>query len=779
MVLANQYLRHELIEEREYQINIAKKCIEKNTLVVLPTSIGKTMIALIVIADHLQKTGANPNKKALFLTPTKPLAVQQYKEGVLKFLNIEPEKVALFTGEISWKKRSEIWKRSVIVVSTPQVIMNDILAGRINMEDVALVIFDEAHRAVGNYDYVGIGMKCREYGIRTMGLTASPGHDKDKIMEVCTNININWAEIRFESDPDVCQYVHAITKHWVYVTLPPGIEKIRQSIQEALNEYVKVLNQFGFGLSLRTLTEKRIAAIEHKIDEMLRTKKESSLFTARSIMASVRKIKHALQLIETQGVRQFLEYYENKLLPDARESDASRASRSVAKNPKMLEAVLRAKECREEHPKLSKIKEIVENQLKQKPDSRILIFAEVRETVSYIAEVLKDVPGVRVSVFVGQAAKKNKKGMRQKEQIEVIEKFRKGEYNVLSATSVAEEGLDIPSVDMVIFYEPVGSEKRMIQRRGRTGRRYTGMVYFLIAQDTMDVHRQYASIKMEQKMRAIVKRLQEDFMREEQRKETKTTQYLVERKPPETDEVREHETRTRSYKTQPTLYDFHQNDATRTMEVLVDRREMRSPIPRLLSENGVHVIYRILPVGDYQVSEEVIVERKRVEDFVNSILDGRLFQQAKELYAACAHPIIIVEGNWNGYTRCVSKSAVYGAVSALAVDFGLPVLNFENENESTQFLLQMIKRINGDGRVPKIRFEKKPRSMAELQEYLIAGLPDVSTVLSRRLLECFKTPLAVFNAGAEELAQVKGLGMRKAQEIVSVLRSCWDRNDGY
>jgi Fanconi anemia group M protein len=215
------------------------------------------------------------------------------------------------------------------------------------------------------------------------------------------------------------------------------------------------------------------------------------------------------------------------------------------------------------------------------------------------------------------------------------------------------------------------------------------------------------------------------------------------------------------------------------MEVLVDRREMRSPIPRLLSENGVHVIYRILPVGDYQVSEEVIVERKRVEDFVNSILDGRLFQQAKELYAACAHPIIIVEGNWNGYTRCVSKNAVYGAVSALAVDFGLPVLNFENENESTQFLLQMIKRINGDGRVPKIRFEKKPRSMAELQEYLIAGLPDVSTVLSRRLLECFKTPLAVFNAGAEELAQVKGLGMRKAQEIVSVLRSCWDRNDGY
>ncbi|MEM3396505.1 MAG: helicase-related protein [Thermoplasmata archaeon] len=780
MLETNPYLKTELVEKREYQINISRKCIERNTLVVLPTSIGKTMIALIVIADFLAKTGAKPEKKVLFLAPTKPLVVQQYEHGVLKFINIEKERVALFTGEISWKKRKEIWEKSVIVVSTPQVISNDLLANRINIENVGLVIFDEAHKGVGNYDYVYIGQLCREHNIRTMGLTASPGSKKEKVLEVCRNLNINWAEIRFPTDPDVAPYVHGFVNQWAYVTLPPEIERISRLIKEAMLEYIEALKKFGIILSLKGLTFSKFEDVTRKITAMLAQKKESSLFTARSYIAVLQKLHHALQLVETQGVKQFLAYYQNKLLSDAQESDASKAAIKVAKHPKMLEAVLRAKECKVEHPKILKIMEIIEKQFAENPDSRILIFAEVRESVAYIYEKIKDLPGVRPSLFYGQASKKNLKGMRQKEQIEIINKFRNGEFNVLCATSVAEEGLDIPSMDMVIFYEPVGSEKRLIQRRGRTGRRYTGKVYFLITVDSFDMGRFFASTKKERKMQKIVQEVQREFLKEADKKRSEHEKNVTEEEQvvKEVSKVEEKKER-KSSKTQLTLDDFFSACSDKTLEIVVDRREFRSEIPRALSKMGVHVIFRTLDVGDYLISDEVVVERKTVEDFVNSILDGRIFEQAKALSDSNAHPLIVVEGKWNGYTRNVSVSAVYGAICALGIDFRIPVVNFETSEETASFLHQLIKRVNNGSRLPKIRFEKKPRSMAELQEYLVAGLPDVSTVISRRLLEHFRTPKKVFNATVDELMEVKGLGDGKAREIYEVLNQEWRGRDEF
>ncbi|MGB9636829.1 MAG: ERCC4 domain-containing protein, partial [Thermoplasmata archaeon] len=183
------------------------------------------------------------------------------------------------------------------------------------------------------------------------------------------------------------------------------------------------------------------------------------------------------------------------------------------------------------------------------------------------------------------------------------------------------------------------------------------------------------------------------------------------------------------------------------------------------------------PVGDYQIENAVLVERKSVEDFVNSIIDGRMFQQAKDLCNACACPIVIVEGKWNEYTRHISKSAIYGAVCSLAVDFGISVINFENSMEVAHFLFQTVRRISDAGRIPKIRFDRKPKTLAELQEYLVAGLPEVSTITTRRLLEHFRIPRRIFNASMEELTQVRGLGAVKAKEIFEVLNTEWRGKD--
>ncbi|MGC8999354.1 MAG: helicase-related protein, partial [Candidatus Bathyarchaeia archaeon] len=138
---------------------------------------------------------------------------------------------------------------------------------------------------------------------------------------------------------------------------------------------------------------------------------------------------------------------------------------------------------------------------------RMLIFTQYRDTATHLVEKLKTVPGVRVERFVGQASKHNDKGLTQEEQTERIRMLEKGELNVLVATSIAEEGLDMPAVDHVIFYEPIPSEIRYIQRRGRTGRKAPGKVTILAANESLDMIYFYASKKRVEKMRRIVETL--------------------------------------------------------------------------------------------------------------------------------------------------------------------------------------------------------------------------------------------------------------------------------
>ena len=141
------FLKDKNLEDRKYQSNIAKACLEQSTLVILPTGMGKTVIALRVILERLEKG------QILLMAPTKPLAEQHF-EFFEKFIDAEAK---LFTGAISPEQRKPLWASTKIIVSTPQVVSKDIENGRVQLDNFSLVIFDEAHRAVGNYAYVSIG----------------------------------------------------------------------------------------------------------------------------------------------------------------------------------------------------------------------------------------------------------------------------------------------------------------------------------------------------------------------------------------------------------------------------------------------------------------------------------------------------------------------------------------------------------------------------------------------------------------------------------------------
>ena len=132
--------------------------------------------------------------------------------------------------------------------------------------------------------------------------------------------------------------------------------------------------------------------------------------------------------------------------------------------------------------------------------SKIMVFTQYRDSLEMIHQKLEK-EGIKSAKFFGQASRDGEKGLTQKEQKEIIKAFKIGEYDVLLSTSVAEEGIDIPAVDLVILYEPVPSEVRMIQRRGRTGRKRSGRVKVLITNGTRDEGYYWASVNKERRMK--------------------------------------------------------------------------------------------------------------------------------------------------------------------------------------------------------------------------------------------------------------------------------------
>jgi Fanconi anemia group M protein len=482
------YIDHPLIkaksiEKREYQVNIARTCAEHSTLIVLPTGMGKTVIALFAIASRLKSHGG----KILFLAPTKPLAVQHQK-FLEDYLN--EESIIVFTGEVAPSKRKALWDKSKIIVSTPQVIQNDLIAGRMNLKDVSLVIFDEAHKSVGNYAYVYIAEQYNEHteSPRSIGMTASPGYDSKKIVEICENLNIESVEIRSEFDPDVTPYVHEIDVTWKKVDIPSAVKQITELLRGLMNAKLRILRGFGLIRKGDRISTKEILEAQKRIQvRMFKSggRPPKSLYQAAIAQAAAMKINHAIELAETQGTAT-LQNYLLRLEAEAGSHGSSKAAISISKDPKFKKVLAMSQKLNFEHPKLAKSVEVVKKQFAEKSDSRIIVFTHYRETSDLVMEALNRHKNIKAVRFIGQASKNGDKGLRQKEQVKLIQKFKEGVYNVLVATSVAEEGLDIPSTDLVVFYEPIPSEIRTIQRRGRTGRRRAGKVVILIAKNTRD-----------------------------------------------------------------------------------------------------------------------------------------------------------------------------------------------------------------------------------------------------------------------------------------------------
>jgi Fanconi anemia group M protein len=822
-----------LLEKRRYQLRLAETARSDHTLVCLPTGLGKTAVSLLVTAGRLAEHGG----MALLLAPTKPL-VQQHAAFYREALTLDDEGIVVFTGDVRPDDRADLWDSARVVCATPQVIENDLVGNRVSLSDVTHLTFDECHRATGNYAYNYIADRYHADATDPLvtAMSASPGGDKEEILTVCDNLGIRDVAVMTEDDADVAEHTYRTDVEWERVELPDIVIEIRDALNEVIADRLTKLKQLGVASSTDpNMSQSQLNAMRAKLQELINNDNADG-YEGMSAHAEIMKLRRAVELVETQSVESLRRYFERQR-EDAKSSGASKASQRFVSDPRVKEAMRKAEEFDDLHPKFRRTRILLAQTLGIEDGERVIVFTESRDTAETLTEFLGGHFDTRR--FVGQGDKEGSDGMTQNEQKETLDAFRDGDFEVLVSTSVAEEGLDVPDVDLVLFYEPVPKGIRSIQRKGRTGRASKGRVVVLLAEDTRDEAFFWISKNEEDRMEEELRKLKdiegeieaeiaeqadlesfEDAGRDDERVDATnlsddTGDSTADRSTVE--DTSEHTASTDSEAGDPDTADQPPNtaagsgqagltdfagdtdaetdpaagsaDATvaeatpdgETVEIVADQRELDSHIARDLStRERIETRLETLAVGDYVLSDRVVVERKAVEDFLDTLVGGdrSMFEQVGAAARHYARPVVIIEGDRLYEARNVHPNAIRGALASLAVDFGASVMQTDDADETADLLEVIARREQEtDDRAVSVHGEKGGKTLAEQQEYVVGSVAEVGPVTARALLEHFGSVERVMAAEKDDLLAVDGVGDVTADRIRTVTGSEYANRD--
>ncbi|XP_007472985.2 Fanconi anemia group M protein isoform X2 [Monodelphis domestica] len=490
---------------RDYQLRISEAALFCNTLVCLPTGLGKTFIAAVVMYNFYRWF---PSGKVVFMAPTKPLVAQQI-EACSRVMGIPQGHMAEMTGSTQAFIRKEIWHKKRVLFLTPQVMMNDLSRGACPAVKIKCLVIDEAHKALGNYAYCQVVRELVKYTkhFRILALSATPGNDTKAVQQVVSNLLIGQIELRSEDSSDILPFTHE-----------RRIEKLVVSLGEELvtiqNTYIQILETFASRLirvnvlmrqDIPNLTKFQIILAR----DLFRKKLSSHILGGQQGIiegdfAICISLYHGYELLQQMGMRSLYIFLCG--IMDGTKS-MTRTRNELSRNEQFMELFEllgkmfsdrhpnqigpNDKKFIYSHPKLKKLEEVVvehfrtwkdQNTSEKKCDTRVMIFSSFRDSVQEIAEMLQKQPEVRVMTFVGHASGKSTKGLTQKEQLEVVKRFRDGGYNTLVSTCVGEEGLDIGEVDLIICFDAQKSPVRLVQRMGRTGRKREGRIVIILTE---------------------------------------------------------------------------------------------------------------------------------------------------------------------------------------------------------------------------------------------------------------------------------------------------------
>ncbi len=769
MTEQTNYISHNLIknnsvEKREYQSYLAQEATKESNLIVLPTGTGKTIVNLIVMANRLQE---HPSGTSLMLAPTKPL-VEQHMETYQNLLDISNDEIVMFTGDIKPDEREKLWEKSPsVVISTPQVIENDLVSGRISLDNVVHLTIDECHRATGDYAYVYIAKKYVSQANNPLitGLSASPGDSREDILQICENIHVTSIEVMSEDDERIKPYIHKTNIDTRFVDISDEVIEIRDLLQEVYkSRLVKLYEDDYLDSRSKTLSNYKLRQARGKIQKDMQ-KQESSAYKAMSLWAEAMKLNTAISQLETQGTESFLEYY-SRIESEVRSEDSSKAVERLVSDPTIQRAVKKARAYEDDFAKFTALRTELVHDVKIE-GGKALVFTKSRDTVESLVDYLEDT--FDVGRLVGQTNKENSKGMSQTEQREAIQRFSEGETEVLISTQVGEEGLDISEVDLVVFYEPAQRGIEQIQRQGRTGRSSSGRVLILIGKGTKDMGSYYKSKNIIENVESDLKSLKSiDNLKEEIDKELK--------------QKKEQTTLLDSFEDDNNDTISFEEDTGEKVKIIADSREQKSKVLKVLDmDDDVQLeVENNLPVGDYIVGPDSAVERKSIEDFCDTITGNRsIFEQIGNMVNEYNKSILLIEGESGElYTQNIHPNAIRGVKSSLTIDYGVSLMNSLDEEDTAKMLKQLAKRAQKDNESKvNAHGKKKTKTVKQQQEYIVSSFKDIGPVGSENLLKHFNNIENIMNASIEELKEVDNIGEESAKQIYSTIRVDYDNQN--
>jgi Fanconi anemia group M protein len=517
------------ISRREYQFAIARDALLTNSLVCLPTGLGKTLIAAVVMYNYYRWF---PTGKIIFMAPTRPL-VDQQMSACHTVVGIPASDTIVLMG--STKKddsgsRRDFWREKRLFFCTPHVMANDLQSGDLDANQIVCVVVDEAHHARGQYASAEVLRLLHERKVRfrLLALTATPGQGLEEVQNVVKTLRIGRIDFRSDQDPDVSRYTHK--REMTVEKVKPGqaMSHVQDMLCELLRPCCAKLLSMG---ALGEASYRMSAFIKNKATNGASRIEPPAWFTlqnaqrevfrnerhvhakgqAHSLFETAMELSKAYELLLKYGAKNAYEYIDKR----GRDKSNSLVHR---RDPVAVELVdlIRSMSSNGAHhsPKLDRLTSILKQHFRHaKADTRVMIFTSHRESVKDIVQALREVPAgadnackIKVAEFVGQGdtgatgkkrapgvISRGTKGQTQKEQKQTLDDFRAGTLNTLVATSIGEEGLDIPSVDLIFFFDVVDII-RAIQRMGRTGRARDGKVVVLATEG-----KEYAKFTSEQK----------------------------------------------------------------------------------------------------------------------------------------------------------------------------------------------------------------------------------------------------------------------------------------
>ncbi|GJE91515.1 DEAD/DEAH box helicase domain-containing protein [Phanerochaete sordida] len=489
--------------KRDYQFNIVRRCLFDNTLVALPTGLGKTFIAGVVMLNFYTWF---PEGKVVFVAPTKPLVAQQI-EACHKTCGIPGSDAVELTGQNPKPYRVKAWQEKRVFYMTPQTLINDLTKGNCDPRDIVLFVVDEAHKGTGDYAYAQVirYMMAKNPHFRVLALTATPGGKPEAVQAIVDALHISHVEIRDEQSLDLVQYLHKkhIRQHVIHMNDDVG--KIRDMLSRVMEPMItklfsaKILHHKPTPLCLHPFS------CQMALNEISKRRDAQWAFGTLSKLGSLARLMGYLIEGSLEQCYDTLKELSTNVNEVGKQATTKAKSDRFSKDEKLQAVLAELERMRARpggfgpHPKMDKLKTLLVEHFAQKgldnaeaggtgdldSDSRVMVFTSFRQSVELITEALnKDKPLIRAVPFIGQGVDKNgKKGYGQKEQLDIIKRFKAGEFNVLVSTSIGEEGLDIGEIDMIACYDAQKTPIRMLQRIGRTGRKKDGYVHVLLSEE--------------------------------------------------------------------------------------------------------------------------------------------------------------------------------------------------------------------------------------------------------------------------------------------------------